>query len=632
MDWGGAAEAELARRLADPRPMVCDRAVAELARRSAGVVRAIESWLPTTADREARPRAAWLLARLPGPAALEALRRLLDQDKPELVAAAARGLAARGDRGCEPRLRELLSAPDGAVRLAAAEALAHCGTAACLGAIWEALAREPDPFLEHALVYAASRHAGAADLANALNRTAPCVQRAALLLLDQPPHRSLGREMLVARTGAADPRLRRTALEILQRHPEWADHAIALIRGWLRARELTPEQDQGLRALVLAFQARDEVAGLVARAAAGDEAGVAGPRRQLLLESMRQSAVAEVPAAWRAAVGRALADHDSGVRAAAASTAAALMLEESMPRLAAMADEASIGDGLRIELLRAVVRSQPRLSARALHWLLGRLGDADRPIDRLAAAEVLARACLTAEELTRVLDAVRDTVLISPSLLLPLLVRSADERTAPAIVGYLRDRIDGGWRPAEDQLAHLVESLPRSARPSAAQLFERLREHRQRQAEELAEFLPLIRGGDVVRGRAVFLGNAAACSSCHRVGDQGGRIGPDLTKIGASRSGRDLVESILIPSSTIAQGYESYVVQTTDGQIFAGVIGRQTQDLVVLLDSARNEQRIRRDRIEQMRRQPTSIMPEGLGRTLTRDQLRDLLAFLQSLN
>jgi putative heme-binding domain-containing protein len=222
-------------------------------------------------------------------------------------------------------------------------------------------------------------------------------------------------------------------------------------------------------------------------------------------------------------------------------------------------------------------------------------------------------------------------MLISPSLLLPLLERSADDRSAPAIVGYLRDRIEGGWRPAEDELARLVERLPPSTRAPAAQLLERLRDLRQRRVEELAEFLPLIRGGDPDRGRSVFMGNAAACSSCHRVGDQGGQIGPDLTRIGASRSGRDLVESILVPSSTIAQGYESYLVQTSDGQVFAGIIGRQTPDLVVLLDSARNEQRIRRDRIEQMRRQPTSIMPEGFGRTLSRDQMKDLLAFLQSL-
>jgi putative heme-binding domain-containing protein len=252
-------------------------------------------------------------------------------------------------------------------------------------------------------------------------------------------------------------------------------------------------------------------------------------------------------------------------------------------------------------------------------------------MDQLAAAEILARGHLTADELTRLLGAVRDNVLISPALLLPLLERSADDQMVPMIVGYLRDRVEGGWRPAEDDLTHLVERLPRSARAPMTQLLERLRALRQRQAEELAEFLPLIRDGDVERGRSIFQGNAAACSSCHRVGDQGGQIGPDLTRIGASRSGRDLVESILVPSSTIAQGYENYLVQTTDGQTFTGIIGRQTQDLVVLLDSARHEQRIRRDRIEQMRRQSTSIMPEGFGRTLTRDQLKDLLAFLQGL-
>ena len=78
---------------------------------------------------------------------------------------------------------------------------------------------------------------------------------------------------------------------------------------------------------------------------------------------------------------------------------------------------------------------------------------------------------------------------------------------------------------------------------------------RDRQAR-LAEYEPLLTGGDPGRGRAVFFGRTAACATCHRVGDEGGRVGPDLTRIGAIRSGHDLLESILWPSSTFAQGYE----------------------------------------------------------------------------
>jgi len=68
-----------------------------------------------------------------------------------------------------------------------------------------------------------------------------------------------------------------------------------------------------------------------------------------------------------------------------------------------------------------------------------------------------------------------------------------------------------------------------------------------------------------------------------------------------------------------------------DGRTATGVISRQTADTLVLRDSSAAELRLRKDQIQEMQRQPTSLMPEGLERTLTRDEFRDLLAFLQSL-
>jgi putative heme-binding domain-containing protein len=115
------------------------------------------------------------------------------------------------------------------------------------------------------------------------------------------------------------------------------------------------------------------------------------------------------------------------------------------------------------------------------------------------------------------------------------------------------------------------------------------------------------------------------------VGSEGGRVGPDLTKIGAIRAGRDLLESILVPSSTFAQGYEPYAVATTDGEVLAGLIARQSSDAVVLRDAAGKETPVRRDRIRDMKRAETSVMPENLERAMSEAEFRDLLAFLQSL-
>ena len=83
---------------------------------------------------------------------------------------------------------------------------------------------------------------------------------------------------------------------------------------------------------------------------------------------------------------------------------------------------------------------------------------------------------------------------------------------------------------------------------------------------------PLLRaGGDVGRGRRIFFGEKVACSSCHTIGTEGGHVGPDLTGIGAIRSGHDLLEAVVFPSASFVPGHEVYNVETANERI-AGVI------------------------------------------------------------
>ena len=133
------------------------------------------------------------------------------------------------------------------------------------------------------------------------------------------------------------------------------------------------------------------------------------------------------------------------------------------------------------------------------------------------------------------------------------------------------------------------------------------------------------------RGRSVFFSNKAACATCHTVGSAGGIVGPDLTKVGAIRSGRDILESILLPSSTFAQGYESYQVSTVDGRDVSGVMARQSAEAIVLRDAGGGETQLHKNQIREMRLSNISIMPEGLELGLSREEFSDLMAFLQSL-
>jgi putative heme-binding domain-containing protein len=147
----------------------------------------------------------------------------------------------------------------------------------------------------------------------------------------------------------------------------------------------------------------------------------------------------------------------------------------------------------------------------------------------------------------------------------------------------------------------------------------------------LAELMRDLPTGGVETGKQVFFGRKAACSTCHRVGDGGGKIGPDLSKVGERRSERDLVEALLFPAASIARGFESQVIRTTDGRTLTGLVVRETAESVFLRTSDQREVRLRRSDIEAQKPSDQSIMPAGLENTMTRQELADLVAYLRSL-
>jgi len=147
----------------------------------------------------------------------------------------------------------------------------------------------------------------------------------------------------------------------------------------------------------------------------------------------------------------------------------------------------------------------------------------------------------------------------------------------------------------------------------------------------LEELLPLAQGGDLSRGKQIFFGKKAACFTCHRISGQGGMVGPNLSAVGGIRSGRDLLESVLYPSASIVQGFRPYNVETDDGEIYSGIITRQTSEAVWLRGADLAEKKIETKQIKSMSESAISIMPQGLGDALTKEELRDLLAYLQSL-
>ena len=631
IDWKQSPPAELARLLGDPRPAVRRKAQEQLALRGSSAVPALARAIQSTTNVEVAQRLLWTLSLVPDDSAGALLRSALGENNDDLVATAARALGARRDRAAAPALCRIInSAAAPHARAAAAEALAYCGDAASLPAIWPALAATApaDRFVEHNLIFAAHQFADAPALTVALNHPSSRVQAAALLLLDQPPRPAGALPAAAAfdRLAAADEYLRQVALQRVEKHPEWAPQAVALIR-----QANPPELDERLCRLVLAFEADPQVQALAATRMA--DASLAPERRVRLIEALAHSRLPQLPAPIGDALRRLMDDPATPVREQAVRTAAALNAAALDEKLAAVVTDSSRPAPVRLEALRAVISRRPKLDPAAFDLLLIQLGPNAAPSERLAATSLLGRATLDESQAKKVLAAVRGDTLVSPSTVLPALGKSAkdSEGVAWELIGYLSESLGRGWEPPAEQIEELVADMPSVARPQAEILRTQLRETLDRRRARLAEYEPLLAGGDPARGRAVFFANKVACSTCHRVGSDGGTVGPDLTKVGAIRAGRDLLESVVLPSSTIAQGFDHYVVQTKSGEVYGGVIPQPSADVLEIRDSAGNATRVHKDQVARLKRQPVSLMPDGLAAALTPDEFRDLLAFLQSL-
>jgi putative heme-binding domain-containing protein len=137
-------------------------------------------------------------------------------------------------------------------------------------------------------------------------------------------------------------------------------------------------------------------------------------------------------------------------------------------------------------------------------------------------------------------------------------------------------------------------------------------------------------GGDVRRGHVVFHSSKASCSACHRMGIAGGVVGPDLSHIGEARTERDLLESILFPSLSFVRSYESVLILTVEGKALNGRIRDETDQEYILVTGPNEDTRVRRDDVEEIQPSTVSVMPAGLDKQLSPQELADLVAFLKN--
>lgn len=201
----------------------------------------------------------------------------------------------------------------------------------------------------------------------------------------------------------------------------------------------------------------------------------------------------------------------------------------------------------------------------------------------------------------------------------------------PDHIAALLDAVESGQvqagslsRTRKRKLLRLPDS---HLRARAATLVEALMTSRKEAIEKYRS--SVIDRGNPEKGKEVF---ARQCSKCHKVGNSGFEVGPDLLSLtNRARVKENLLVNIMDPNANIVPGYEEYRVDTRDGRILTGVLLEQNANSVTLGREEGEKDNILRANIAALRPSTVSAMPEGVEEEITVGEMTDLLEYLKSL-
>jgi putative heme-binding domain-containing protein len=199
----------------------------------------------------------------------------------------------------------------------------------------------------------------------------------------------------------------------------------------------------------------------------------------------------------------------------------------------------------------------------------------------------------------------------------------------PGGVSKLLTAIDEGQVRATDidpdSKAHLLERATADEKPRAAKLLgEAASADRSGVIQQILTAIPA--AGDQSEGKEIF---AKHCAGCHRSGDLGHRVGPDLAGM-ASKSREQLLEDILDPNRQILGDYAAVSVVTTDGVSLTGLLAGESSATITLRRAEGIVEEVPRAKVEEFRGTGKSLMPEGFEQSIAPQQFAHLLAFLRN--
>ncbi len=336
------------------------------------------------------------------------------------------------------------------------------------------------------------------------------------------------------------------------------------------------------------------------------------------------------------AAGVAIFSGSGAVRREAAQIAAKLGVKEFGPLMVDIVKDSMQSVALRVEALYAVDAlkdaSTKQLVALALESPEALLRAAGRNVKaRLEPAAVMA-------ELPQLLRNAQ-TSLAEMQGAFSILATAASSEAADKLLDEWLDAAIAG-KVKEELILDVLDAAEVRANTPKLETFTPLKKKVQqyraamaKKGDGLSQHLESLAGGDVERGRAIFLNNSAVyCQRCHKLDGQGGEVGPQLNGIAAEKEKdrRYLLESIVLPNTKIAKGFETVILVLTDERTVSGIVKSETPTEIRLITPENKELVIPAKDVD-ARRTGLSAMPADLHTKLSRRELRDVVEFLANL-
>lgn len=213
------------------------------------------------------------------------------------------------------------------------------------------------------------------------------------------------------------------------------------------------------------------------------------------------------------------------------------------------------------------------------------------------------------------------------------LIASLEDSEAQTLLGKYSEKLFSGELP-KDTWLNAAEAVAAKGTAAMKQALETREKKFEAQAasDPKALYSDCVEGGDVETGRELFFTRSnLSCVRCHKVGETGGEVGPNLSQLGKQKDSSYLLEAIVAPNQAIAQGFETVVLLTEDDETLSGILKSETDSKLSIMDAQGAVIEVEKDAIVS-RKKGLSSMPADLMKYLTKRELRDLVAYLSSLD